>query len=512
VVYATSFLAGAALMGLEMAGSRVLAPVFGSSIFVWGSLIGVVLAALSVGYYAGGYLADRRPEPGPLSLLLALSGAWISLIPLLARQALPVLTSAFPGMAGPLVSSFALFFIPSLFLAMVSPWCMRLLISSVEKAGRSAGLLYAVSNAGSIAGTFATSFYLIPRIGTESILRWTSAMLFALALFLAWMGRSKGTCTAALALALAVVVSGGSLFGAARETGVIYEVQSLYHHIYVLDRGDVRILRFDNAPQSGMYKERPYDSSYPYPDYFHLALCMKDDIQDVLMIGLGAGMAPKRFRRDYPDMKIDVVEIDPEVVRVARDYFGFPGDYEVKVYVEDGRMYLKETEKQYDLIIVDAYYADAIPFHLTTVEFYELAKQRLKPGGILASNMIGALAGPQSKLFCSMYLTLSRVFPATYLFALDNRPGTEGQYRNIEVFALLPAPAGGGATGDAGIEWPRLTRQDFQARANALSQGRVTMPALVRMAGDLYEKQVSKEGAVLLTDDHAPVDSLLHLY
>ena len=506
MVYAVAFLSGAALMGLEMVGSRVLAPVFGSSIFVWGSLIGVVLAALSVGYYAGGYLADRYPHPAPLAVLMALSGTWTAFIPAVSTKVLSGLAAGFPGVGGPMLSSFALFFGPSVLLAMVSPWCMRLLISSVERAGHSAGLLYAVSNVGSIAGTFATSFYLIPRLGTLSIIRWIAVMLLALSLVLALLGRSSRIFAGVLAVALVAALAGGLLFGAPGEKGVVYQSQSLYHHIYVVDQGDVRVLRFDNAPQSGMYLGRPFDSAYPYPDYLHLALALNPEIEDVLVIGLGAGLAPKRFARDYPDMTVDVVEIDPEVVKVAREYFGFPGDEKVKVHVMDGRVYLRDTAKKYDLIMVDAYYADSIPFHLTTTEFYEVVKQRLKPGGVLASNMIGALEGARSKLFRSMYLTMTRVFPAAYVFALDNRPGTEGSYRNIEVFAVAP-PA---STGD--LQPARLTRQDFIARAGELSQGRVTIPGLVRMAGDLYEKPISKEGAVLLTDDHAPVDALLHLY
>lgn len=506
MVYAVAFLSGAALMGLEMVGSRVLAPVFGSSIFVWGSLIGVVLAALSAGYYVGGRLADSHPSAGPLSLLLALSGAFSSLIPVASHLLLPWLGKHLPGIAGPLVASFALFFLPSVLLAMVSPWCMRLLIASIDRAGHSAGLLYAVSNAGSIAGTFATSFYLIPRIGTSSIIRWTSWTLLGLGAASALAGRSRRAAASVVALGLAVAVTGQVAVGGTAQPGLVYETQSLYHHIFVVDQGSVRMLKFDNSIQSGMIKNRPYDSAYPYPDYFHLALCMKDDIEDVLMIGLGAGMIPKRFHRDYPDMKIDVVEIDPAVVDVARSYFGFPGQDEISVYVQDGRTFLSDTDKKYDLIMVDAYYADAIPFHLATVEFYELVKERLKPGGVLAANMIGALEGGKSQLFRSMYATVSRVFPSPYVFGVDNRSGTETQYRNIEVFGVAPGGDPSGATAH------RLSAAGFLAKANALAQGKVTIPGLVKMAGDLYEKDVSKEGAVLLTDDHAPVDALLHLY
>lgn len=504
MIYAVAFISGAALMGLEMVGSRILAPVFGSSIFVWGSLIGVVLTALSVGYYTGGYLADRHPSHSPLSALLALSGAWIAFVPAVSGPVLARLSAA-SGVGGPLLASFALFLPPSVLLAMVSPWCMRLLIPSVERAGHSAGLLYAVSNAGSIAGTFATSFYLIPRMGTSSILRLAAGLLLALSVATALRRGLSRAAAVVAAGALVVTLLGGLLHTPAAETGVVHRRQSLYHDIYVVDQGRVRLLRFDNAVQGGMYRDKPYDSAYPYPDYLHLALTMKADIEDVLMIGLGAGLCPKRFHHDYPDMNVEVVEIDPAVVLVAREYFGFPAD-EVKVYVKDGRVYLAETEKTYDLIIVDAYYADAIPFHLATVEFYEAAKARLKPGGILASNMIGALEGERSSLFRSMYLTMARVFPATYVFAVDYRPLTEASYRNIEVFAVAPT---GAATG---TESPRLTRADFVARARALAKGTVTIQDYADLAADLYEKPVSREGAVLLTDDHAPVDALLHIY
>lgn len=507
MIYGVSFLSGAVLMGLEMVGSRILAPVFGSSIFVWGSLIGVVLTALSLGYYAGGYLSDRIPRSEPLSLLLALAGMWTSYIPALSKRILPRLAASLPGIAGPLFASFSLFFAPSILLAMVSPWCMRLLIPSVERAGRSAGLLYAVSNGGSILGTFATSFYLIPRMGSESIVAWAAFVLLGLGITCALMGRSRRMCVLVAVLAATTAVTGGSLPRELGDAGVVYETQSLYHHIYVVDQGNVRLMRFDNAVQGGMHRDSPYDSAYPYVDYFHLALTMKEDIRDVLMIGLGAGMAPKRFSRDYPDMDIQVVEIDVQVAAVARGYFGLPGDDRVKVFVEDGRRFLTRTAKKYDLIVLDAYYADSIPFHLTTVEFYELVREHLKPGGVVASNIIGAVTGPRSKLFRSMHLTLARVLPATYVFPMGYRPGTEEQYRNILVFAVSP----GTSMGDD-IAAPRLGREDFEERARLLLQERVTIPGFVGMAKDLYEGTVDRGGAALLTDDHAPVDALLHLY
>lgn len=438
MVYTVSFTAGAALMGLEMVGSRILAPLFGSSVLVWGSLIGVVLTALSLGYYAGGYLADRQPRLGAMSWVLGAAGFWVGLIPAMQDALLSRLASGFPGVPGTLWACLILFFVPSLLLATISPWCARLALKGVEKAGRTTGVLFAVSNAGSISGTFLTSFYLIPRIGVEAILRWMSVLLLVLAFCLAALLRPRRMTAASILMAVLIVYVSPWGFAGGAKGSVVYEVQSLYHHIYVMDEGDRRLLKFDSSIQGGMFPHDPYESVYPYTDYLHLALAIKDDIKDVLMIGLGAGTVPKRFERDYPDMNIECVELDPEVVRVARRYFGFPGEDRIKVHVNDGRVFLKETEKTYDLIVVDAYYADAIPFHLATVEFYELVKSRLRPGGVLASNLIGALEGERSKLFRSMYLTLSRVFPDTYVFPVRYSPGSSEHVRNIEVFAVAP--------------------------------------------------------------------------
>lgn len=500
-VYALAFFSGAALMSLEMVGSRVLAPFFGSSIYVWGSLIGIVLLALSIGYYAGGYLSDRFPNLSDTSYVLAAAGLWTGLIPVLSKRLLPALAGS-GGIQATLWASTVLFFIPSLLLATVSPWCVRLNVRRIESAGRSTGLLYAVSNAGSIAGTFLTSFYLVPVAGTEAILRYLSVFLILMSAALCLVARPRRTVAAALILCVLLVSVGGFSRLSGAPGGVIFETQSLYHHIYVVEDGGRRLLKFDNSIQSGMYPDRPYESVFPYTDFFHLVLAFKEDISDVLVIGLGAGTVPKRFHRDYPDMTIECVEIDPEVVRVAREYFGFPGDNEIRVHVADGRTFLKNSQKAYDLIMIDAYYADSIPFHLTTVEFFELARERLKPGGVLASNLIGALEGTRSKLFGSMLLSITRVFPDTYVFPVNYRPGTESTLRNIEVFCQK---AGSGHA-------TMLSKDQLIEKAKVLEGSRVRLEGFSDLASSLYEAEISREGAVLLTDDYAPVDSLLYLY
>jgi len=507
MIYLVAFVSGAVLMGLEMVGSRILAPFFGSSIFVWGSLIGVVLTALSLGYYVGGKFADKYPGKGPLSIVISLAGAWISLVLLLSRSALPAIASSYSGSMGPVLASFTLFFVPGSLLAMVSPWCIRLSISSVEASGGTSGVLYAVSNVGSILGTFVTSFYLIPKASVDAITRGMSFALILLAAFMVLAVERKRVCAAVLAVSLFVAAAINlPVLLSPKDAGLLYETQSLYHHIYVVEKGRQRLLKFDNSIQGGMYVDDPFTSCFPYADYFHLSLCFKKDIRDVLMIGLGAGLVPKRFWNDYREMRIDVVEIDPKVDEVARKYFGFPQDERLKVYIEDGRMFLRDVEKKYDLIMVDAYYADSIPFHLTTQEFYQLVRSRLKPGGVVAYNMIGAVAGPKSKLFRSMHLTFSRVFPVNYVFPLEYSQGNEEYYRNILVFGVEQ-----GGNGQKLGSLP-LGRDEIAAIAEELAGTKVTIKGFATFTRDLYQKTPNYQDAVLLTDKYAPIDSLLYLY
>ncbi|HEX6989109.1 MAG TPA: fused MFS/spermidine synthase, partial [Bacillota bacterium] len=176
----TVFTSGAVLMAVEMIGSRILAPYFGNSIFVWGALIGVVLTALSIGYWAGGYWADRRPEPGPLAGILIAAGAWTWLLPSLAGRLTPWIAAAVPDpRSGALLASLGLLAGPALLMAMVSPWAVRLAAHELGRVGSTAGLLYAVSTAGSIAGTLVTSFYLIPAFGTADLTRGLGLLLTA---------------------------------------------------------------------------------------------------------------------------------------------------------------------------------------------------------------------------------------------------------------------------------------------------------------------------------------------
>lgn len=278
---------------------------------------------------------------------------------------------------------------------------------------------------------------------------------------------------------------------------VIFEADSVYHHIIVAEDGLARYLRFDRSFQSGMYLNDPFDGPFLYPAYAHLGLIFRSQASRVLMIGLGGGSIPKRFWRDYPEMTIEVAELDPMVVEVAKKYFSVREDARFRISVQDGRLFLRNTLQRYDLIIMDAYFAESIPFHLTTREFLLLARSRLAPGGIVVSNIIGALEGPRSMLFRAMYKTMAAVFPSLYPFPTAFRPYDDVEsIRNIILIA----------SNERG-----LARGEILNRAQRLGP-RITYPEFLRYANDYYDAPIRVTDVPLLTDDYAPVDTLLPVY
>lgn len=517
---------GAVLMALEMLGSRLLAPYFGNSLYVWGSLIGVFLTALSLGYLLGGRAADRWPRPATLGRVALAAGAWVAILPWLTE---PVLRSLSAWQAGPrlspLLASLVLFLGPGVLMGMVSPLAIRLRAKGVERLGQDAGGLYALSTVGSIAGTLLTAFWLIPAMGGRTLLLVLGLTLLLLAGAYSMVDRRWRSAALAAGLALATVIAAGpgtlaggrtrpaGLPGPAVGTGgiaggraqtqetiggvkvtltTLAEVDSLYHHIRVVEGGGSRYLRFDNSWQSGMYVDDPFRTRFPYTDFFSLADALGPKPKRVLFIGLGGGSAPKHFWQSDPDVKIDVAELDPEVVRVARQHFNLPDDGRMAVTVEDGRQFLESTTQKYDLICLDAYYADSIPFHLTTQEFLELVKSRLAPGGVVAANIIGAYEGPKSALYRSFHKTFSQVFPTLYSFPVYWRNDPD-RLRNIMLLAT---------------ENRRLSPELLAKRADEAAAA-AGVPDLGSYARSLYLGPIVTDDVPVLTDDHAPVDQLL---
>ncbi len=520
------FVSGAVVLGMEIAASRVLAPFFGNSLFVWGSLIGIVLAGLSIGYWAGGILADRWPVPQLLAAVMGLGALGVLAIPVLDGPVLEAIVEWDPGpRLNPLIAAVALFGLPSIVLAGVAPIAVRLHAQSLQTLGQTAGRLFAISTAGSIAGTFATAFWLIPEFGTDQLLGIAATTLFVAAALFALAERLP--ITAAVALA-AAVFAGGAAVSLAPDTGgriaeaearnwsplyrragsvlgqepeeaagltLRYSKDTRYHRLTVAEDETNRYLRFDNSYQSGMPIARPFGTAFEYADYFHLALAYKPDAKDILFIGLGGGSSPKRLWRDFPDLRIQAVELDPVVVDVAYRFFELPRDSRLQVEVDDGRQYLDDTDRKWDAILIDAFFADAIPFHLFTSEFMELVRSKLNPGGVVVTNTIGSLAGEQSKLFRSVYRTYRTAFP-TVLVHPVLLSGDEGDdvLRNLMLVA----------TEQAAPEKAFLAERWREIRGR--SRGAPDLGDAIR---DRREAPVSVVGVPTLTDDYAPTDALL---
>jgi len=490
------FGAGAVLMGLEIVGSRVLAPFFGSSVYVWGSLISIFLAALSVGYYIGGRVADRWPRPPVLGGTLAASGLLILLLPLLSR---PVL-EAFAGWdlgprISPLLASVVLFAAPSILMGMTSPFAVKLAATDLATVGNVAGLLYAISTAGSIAGTLLVAFLLIPALGVRAILYVLGGSLVFFAGLLAVWVRAPRAVRTATAAGLAAVLLAGPAWTAPAEPKIIFEKDSVYHRIRVEDYASWRYLRFDRSLQGGMYLNNIYESPLKYTEYMHVAWIFHPDIRRVLVVGLGAGSIPKRFWRDYPGVTVESVELDPVVVDVAKRFFEVREDARRRIAVQDGRIFLRRVDTQYDLIILDAYYAEGIPFHLVTREFLELARSRLTSQGIVAANIIGALDGRESKLFRAIYNTYGQVFPGLYPFPVAFLPQRDAE--SVRTIILVAGPR-------AGIARAQIVERGRQLKR----EGKVRFPLYDTFVADYYDRVIATADVPVLTDDYAPVDIL----
>ena len=462
MLYAIVFICGSALMGLELVATRVLAPFLGNSIFVWGSVISVVMIALSLGYWLGGEIADRLGASRVLAPVIALAGLLTVLAPAAAKAVLPWAAELGPR-TGSLVAVAAVFFAPALLLAIVSPVGVRIAASAgLARIGRSAGGLYAVSTAGSIAGTLATAFWLIPVLSLEPLIVGIGFTLFGTALLAlalpslvgaddiaheepdvagivsgpdavpvsASPARQGGLLSAAVPITLITVLAGALIGGFVLVRvapppkintfgeKVLFQKDTQYHRISVTQDKTERHLRFDRSHQSAMDLNDPFSSGIRYPDYLHLPMALKPDAKRVLVLGLGGGTVTKRYWRDYPGVRVDTVEIDPAVVDVAKRYFELPTDPRIRIFTQDARRYVQRNSVTYDIVIVDAYYADSLPFHLTTTEFFREVKAHMSPDGIVAYNCIGSVEGERSRLFRSMYRTASDVWTNVWAFPI----------------------------------------------------------------------------------------------
>jgi spermidine synthase len=495
------FVSGAVVMSLELLGSRLLAPVFGNSIFVWGSLIGVVLSALSVGYYLGGKIADLKPSFQVLSSLIFGAGLLVLALAAIAPPLFNfVVELGLTDQYAPLLATTLLLGPPSVLLGTVSPYAIRLVAESVERLGKVSGNLYALSTLGSIAGVFVTVFFLIPAFGVNKIIFGMGVLLLVIA-FLGLSLKLK-----AVVLMILVVLPFAAPYMVSRQLTVaaytlalgdtVYETDTPYHHLVVADYYDpasqsmVRVLIMDDNLHSAMDLQNPNRTVFPYTDYFNLGFLLNPQASRVLFIGGGGFTGPKQFLRDYSNVTVDVVEVDPEVIRVAEEYFAVnASNPRLHIYNNDGRIFLQGTTQRYDLIVLDAYSRSYVPFHLMTLEFFKLVSSHLTSNGIVISNLISGIGTGNDQLLTAEVNTMCAVFPNIYAFPVEGTSYMNPE--NVEVLATNSAQ--------------HLTEADFEQLA--ASSKVVRIPAIEGYVTNYLI--LPSNNSPILTDDYAPVENLI---
>jgi len=491
-------------MGLEMTGSRILAIHFGSSIYVWGAIIGVFLAALSIGYYSGGMLADRRPSFYPLNALLLIAGGWLMLIPFYANPVCRLLLRFNPGeRLGPLLATLILFGGPSVLLGMVSPYAVRLAAQTVERIGNVSGSLYALSTFGSIAGTLLVAFWLVPALGVRALLQILGLCLLVLPLIVVPWSRRKATVAAGVVLFAAMLFLVSYVRNVPAQ-GVIYEGDSAYHYIKVVDdtQRNIRFLQFNNYVEGAIDLNPPYDTRVSYTNAFQLARLFKPALKKILIIGGGGGIGARKFVTDDPNVTVDLVEIDQRVVDLGLRYFHLEPGERLRVHVEDGRDFVRRSQTKYDLVVLDAFtIGGQIPFHLTTREFFNEIKRTLAPDGVVLANINGTMRGRRSRIMRAEYKTLATVFDNVYLFPhlheAERRSG--GVFEQDRPRSLILIAVNGG------VHW---TKESVAAMATQLVNVART-PTFLDDANQFYESRLPTDDVPLLTDDYAPVDTMV---
>lgn len=394
-LYFVAVISGMVIMAVEMAASRLLAPYFGTSIFVWTNVIGLVMLALSLGYYFGGKLSDKYHSKTQLMQIILLASLLIIVIPLLVRPVADLTTidifkanvSSFIILVGSFFSTLLLFVLPILLLGMVSPYIIKLLSITNENIGNISGSVFAFSTIGSIIGTFISTIVLIPTIGTKRTIIVSALTLMLLSI----IGLLKNNKKYLLIFLIFLPVLFLNIYSIKSNANAVYETESAYQYIQVVEQidGTKQLLYNEGIGINSVYNPNNNLSRYYY-DYYNLLPEMLEKRElDILIIGFAGGTIANQMKYFCEDkiINIDGVEIDNKVIDISKKYFD-TDNKGFNIFNEEGRMFLKQAEKKYDLIIIDAYNNQLhIPFHLTTEEFFKLVREKLHEDGMVAINV-----------------------------------------------------------------------------------------------------------------------------
>jgi spermidine synthase len=497
-LYLLVFTAGFVTLGVELSASRLLDPWFGNSLIVWASLIGMILLYLAVGYWLGGRIADRSPRAITMLRMAAVGAACIGLVPALAR---PVLRIASEGLAefdaallgGSMAAILLLFAVPVTLLACVSPFVIRLTMREVEGSGGVAGRVYALSTVGSILGSFLPVLLLIPALGT----RGTFAVLAGVLLLVILAGlirlrRPWDVLGVAAALGLVAWLGWRPAGPIKPAAGLIYETESRFNYIQVLDAGVERQLRLNEGEGIHSVYRPSGGLADGIWDYFLIAPAFNpapygpEQVRRVCIVGLAAGTMVQLFTEAYGPIAIEGAELDPEIISVGRQWFDM-NQPNLRAVAADGRRFLRDGSERCDVIAVDAYRPPYIPFHLTTVEFFALARDRLAEDGVLAVN-VGRTHTDYS-LVDAIAATMGQAFPSVYVMDEPDQGSSLGN-------SLVIATRKRSALDDLLANLPRFNEPLLaEVARRAVPQARLATPPAA---------------SPIFTDDHAPVEQVVH--
>lgn len=493
-LYFTVFSSGMTTLAIELAASRLLGSTFGTSNLVWASIIGLILIYLTVGYFIGGKWADRSPHPKTFYTILAWGAFTAGVIPFISRPVLRAATDAFDLLeVGILAGSFSavliLFIVPITLLGTISPFAIRLALVDSRQAGQISGRIYAISTLGSFLGTFLPVLVLIPLIGTTFTFLTFGGFLLLVALIGLWKttGFNEAVKLAWMILVLAAL---GLLWGSGlikQTEGQIYETESAYNYIQVLEtEQDFRYLRLNEG--QGIHSIYHPDRLAYYGPWMQVIAApyfnpgyRPEDVERIAIVGLAAGTIARQATAVYGDIPIDGYEIDPEIIRVGREYFDMKMP-NLNAMAVDGRIGLENSEYQYSIISIDAYRPPYIPWHLTTQEFFKIVYDHLTEDGVLVINV--GRAPEDRRLIDSLSTTIGTLFPSIHVMDVSD------SFNSIIYATKQPTVS-----------------EDFLYNYDALANAGETHPLLISaMQQFIVHKQPPPEIGVIFTDDRAPIE------
>ena len=500
-LYLTVFTSGMATLAIELSASRLLGNVFGTSNIVWANVIGLILLYLTIGYFIGGRWADRSPHYTTLFKIIIWGGFLSALVPIVARPVIQVAANAVVGAEaalaiGSFVSILVLFSVPITLLGCVSPFAIRLAIQDPAKVGQISGQIYAIGTIGSLIGTFLPVLFLIPELGTFQTFLVFSTLLYVVgivglfihsgikALIWLWM-------PVVIAI-LSIWALDGPLRSPLDNQELLYEDESAYNYIQVQETVDGYRYLYLNEGQ-GIHSiwhptEYLYSGTWDYflsAPYFNAPPYSPSAVQSLMVIGLAAGTIPRQYIEVYGNIPIDGVEIDGGIVEAAADFFDMNETMmpSLTVHVQDGRYILNQLDQRYSVVAIDAYRPPYIPWHLTTVEFFQEVSEHLLPNGVVAINV--GRTTTDRRLVDAMTRTLSEVFPTIHAVDVPN------SFNTILYATLQPT-----------------TLENLRTNTNNLPE--TTNPILATVLNNTLENSVPiNTSDVVFIDNRAPVETLV---